>query len=141
VAQAAIIWDYSPASQTPAGDWSDISTDQNFAASVTFQTGAKITGYDHYTDLSYAGGSEYRLKPLADNGGTPGALLLALDLSPNRFDLAGTYNDVDVYRASFSFPELTLAPGVKYWIGVSGVSEEVGQTAVWTYPSSQQYPN
>ncbi len=133
-AQAGVIWDYSPTDSNYDGfDWSNISTGQNFAASVWFQAGAKVSGYDLYTtfDYDHAGQAEYFLKLFADNGGQPGSLIVGRTLlQADSFDLVGTFSGRAIYRASFSFPELTLLPGVKYWIGMSGDSEEVGAISV-----------
>jgi hypothetical protein len=137
-AHAGVIFDYSPGSgpALTAGTWGNQYDQQNFAELVTFSTGAKITGYDHYTGTADAGSATFRMKLLADNAGTPGALLQQVDLSPVSFALDGTYYSVfidseqDIYRYTFSFPGIVLAPGVSYWIGMTGLSQEVGQAAL-----------
>ena len=142
--QAGVIWDYSPAGLTlTTGYWTNEPGGQNFAEIVSFSTGASVTGYDHYTGASVPLQTEFRLKLLADAGGQPGTLLQQFDLLADSVVLDGTYyanyfgDNEDIYRYSFSFPAIILAPGVSYWIGMSGASGDVNQAGVQAPGNSQ----
>jgi hypothetical protein len=131
-ASASIIWDYSPGTTGAAiveSSWSNDSPQQNFGEIISFATGATVTGIDIYSN-SYFGsiGQDVTVRLWSDVNGTPGTLLQEIFTSITVIDTDGATGSVNRKHADIS--PLLLTAGVKYWIGMSGTSEELTQAGL-----------
>ncbi len=132
--QAAVVWHHGFGQGLVGYDWSDVSSGQNLADSVSFAQAATITGYTFYgaTDLSaQTGSSAFHLKLLGDQVADPygqpqhepGQPLMSEDIgySGSAQVCAGCVpGGYDAFSLSFTFAPIRLAANTRYWIGLSG---------------------
>ena len=135
---AAIIWDYSPATTggTVTLDWANQSQFQNFAENVSFGAGATLTGIDTYSSSVFgAVGDPVRVRIWSDLGGQPDALIFddATTITTVDFDGAANSDPSNPHNRKHADFSYLMAPGVTYWIGMSGDGVQLGQLGLIAY--------
>jgi hypothetical protein len=139
----SIVWDFGPAAgllTPPEGGssvWVNMSNGQNFSDSVSFPTGTSITGYNLFTAWSHSVNfnNSFCVRFWADSAGQPGSLLNEVDLTSNDAQFMGNFKTIsgrmtDVYQISLRFAPVLLSAHTTYWVGASGLNDDVGTYGV-----------
>jgi hypothetical protein len=131
IAVAGVVWDFGPSTGDINGAWANQTDSQNFADNVSFAANTTITGFNYFTEYTSFEGSSFHFKVLADNGGSPGAVLYAWDQAYSSFGYLETLGGRDIYEAQFTWATpRTFTAGTTYWVGVSGNGFEAAQASV-----------
>ena len=121
-ANAAVVIDGSPTGPR-IGNWSNISSEQNFLVKFTLGSATNLNGFDIFTDKFFSNvGQAVRVRIRADSAGSPEASNL---FSFNSMINASTLFSGSDYIIGTDFGAINLAAGT-YWFGVSGLGEEIG---------------
>lgn len=137
-AYATVIWDYSPATTGAAitGDRMNSADSYNWAESVSFVSGAIVTGIDIYSESAFGSvGQLATVRIWSDYGaGAPIDLLKEIHTSISIIDAVGAVDGLT--RKHADFDPLLLSAGTNYWIGMSGgdgsTYSELGQAGLST---------
>lgn len=126
----AVVWDQGPGTGVVTGTYVNETNGQNFADTVRFDADTVVGGFNLFTTVSladHAGAADFHIKFLADDGGAPGAVLMATDAGfvSSSFGVA---TDLNAYH--FDFAPIALRAGTTYWVGVSGNGFDAGQAAL-----------
>jgi hypothetical protein len=113
IAEASIVWDYSPA--TTGGDgvtnWGNFSTDQNFAETIIFSQPIRITGMDIYSATGQGVvGDSATIRLWTDDQGVPDQLIqnFAETITVVDSDGIGSVFDITRKHVNFSAPVFCL---------------------------------
>ncbi len=129
---AVVILDWSPLEtgavlEPTVGDWSNISTAQNWGEQIQFTNGAQITEMDIFSrNLWGSVGDSVTIRVWNDMNSAPGSLLFEFTetISIIDSDAAGTDTRINRKHVDFTSP-VNLAAATPYWIGMSGTSTEI----------------
>lgn len=129
-AKAAFIVNYSPGATGAStfGSFLNLSTSQNFAERILFNSAATITAMDIYT-ASFQGpvGTSVTIRLWADNAGSPGTLITSFTETISVRDSDGNGGNSQIARIRATFTNaLNLSANTQYWIGMSGTSTDIG---------------
>ncbi|RJP41150.1 MAG: hypothetical protein C4547_01865 [Phycisphaerales bacterium] len=128
-----VIWDYGHDAGRTNGCWANTTAGQNFAERVIWETNQTVTAMRIFTCIAKRDGTVH-IKILADNGGVPGAVVAAFDVTPDSWEPDHTGENV----VTASFGPVNLDANTPYWIGMSGNGFELGQHALNPGPENNQ---
>jgi len=138
-ARAAVIYNGGPPNEVSASV--SAKGQQEAAESFTLSDGAHTLNDVHWWGIcleSTCPAGNFTVSFYNDNGGLPGTLIESFALGNANQTATGSFlfgGDSPEYAYSTEIPELILAPGTRYWLGISNLFSFDG---VWAWEWTNQ---
>lgn len=125
IANATILWDYSPDATHASvyqSNWTNQAGGQNFLESVVFDSDVSITGMSIFGGTGFGSVGDGTVVKIFSGASAPGNMLFGLNETVDSVDSLFTATQSGLSRVHVTFDEAQFLAAGTYWFGMSGAS-------------------